>query len=415
MATNNSQQRLAYSINQPLTAIFNQPVISRRAPTPNDKQPLGTIWVDRLTNISYIITSVVNNQANWALVTAAAGALSTLTSEDSLVAVPSAGNIDIIGDGNVNTALTGPSEITVSIIASPTFAGTVTANAVNTVDLTVTGTCGINSAAAISVASSFAGAGAIALNASAGGITLAAFNDPIVLSTTDQDISLEPGTGNIELGVTSPDASIQLGNVNGSTDINIGAGSGGLQLFSAGVIDIDCIGALIINSLAGAISIGNLGSPTAINIGTGLAATAVTVGNAIGATQLIAVSGTAGTQLTSTGTVTLSSAGRVSMVTSADTQASPTVASTVNARVFKVTFTGFTTAAGNEEIFTINNSTHTAGAGILLTVQNLGTVDCQMQLGRVDTQTPGVIIVTVFNHGSAALNGNIIITGWVLD
>lgn len=49
---------------------YNPPIVSKRNPTVYDKTPkgatgLGQIWVNKSANTSFILTSVVNNQAIW--------------------------------------------------------------------------------------------------------------------------------------------------------------------------------------------------------------------------------------------------------------------------------------------------------------------------------------------------------------
>ena len=99
------------------------------------------------------------------------------------------------------------------------------------------------------------------------------------------------------------------------------------------------------------------------------------------------------------------------MVAGADSQAGATC--TVNKNVFACTYTGFTTAAAASQVFVITNSVVTTSSQVILTVSNLGTNDAQMTLQRVE-QKAGSIEVTVKNNGAAALNGNVVITGWVI-
>ena len=103
------------------------------------------------------------------------------------------------------------------------------------------------------------------------------------------------------------------------------------------------------------------------------------------------------------------------MAPATGTAASPTASVTINANVFKATFTGFTTAAAGPQAYTIVNSLSTAGSGILLTVANRGTNAAFITLDSVNTQTAGTIVVNTINNGAAALNGDVIITGWVVD
>lgn len=96
------------------------------------------------------------------------------------------------------------------------------------------------------------------------------------------------------------------------------------------------------------------------------------------------------------------------------TSASPTTAVTLNEIVGVATFTGFTTGAGLSEIFLINNSFTKNGMAILLTVSNTGTAAAMMTLQGLDTEVDGTMVVHTDNTGTIALNGDIIITWWIL-
>ena len=105
----------------------------------------------------------------------------------------------------------------------------------------------------------------------------------------------------------------------------------------------------------------------------------------------------------------------VSMIPATDTEASPTAAVTIDQRVFKATFTGFATAAAASQAFTITNSEFVAGSGVFVTVSNAGSNDAKMTLTRVNVETTGTLIINTVNNGAAALNGDVVITGWIID
>jgi len=401
MATNNSQQRLAYTVNQPLTQIFNQPVISNRSPSVNDKQPLGTLWVDKLLDQTFIITSVVNNLANWAPVSQAAGALNTLTVDGGGVAVPAAGTIDIIGDGNTATSLTGASEITISLNPSPTFAGTVTANAVTTGDLTVTGDFDLASTAQIDLTSSLAAANAILLDATAGGIVLQAAGFPIALTAVNQAINLTSGTGAINIGADAVAHTVTIGNVTGATAVAVNTGTGSFTVTTTGSGDIvlnsddtmllDADGVLELNSSAGAIGIGNDADAQAINIGTGAAARTITMGNVTGATALVLNSGTGGVAVNTTGT------GDV-VVTSADTVLID------SAGVLELNSSAGVISIGNDAVAQDIN-VGTGAAARVITIGNLtGATGIALNAGTGDIVATSVDAITMVAAGAVQIN-----------
>jgi hypothetical protein len=86
---------------------------------------------------------------------------------------------------------------------------------------------------------------------------------------------------------------------------------------------------------------------------------------------------------------------------------------TVNANVGVTTHTGLTTASAASQVFTITNSICTAGSAILVSASNLGANDAQMTVTRV-TPGAGSFTVTLTNNGAAALNGDVIITFFII-
>jgi filamentous hemagglutinin len=224
------------------------------------------------------------------------------------------------------------------------------------------------------------------------------------------------GAGAINIGQTANDVPIIIGNVTGATSVAVNSGTGGIALASTGAGDItanssdtlllDAAGVLEINSSAGVIGIGNDAVAQAINVGTGAAARTITMGNVTGATAVNVNSGTGGINLSSAGIFTLDAV--------ADTQASPTAASTIDANVGSVTFTGFTTAAAGTQDFTITNSLVTTSSQVLCTVCNEGANDAQINIRRI-TRAAGSFVVKVVNDGAAALNGNVTLTFMVLN
>lgn len=65
--------QVGYGLSAPLLDVPLMPIIANRAPSSNDMAALGTIWVYKAQNLAYILTSVVNNVADWVLVTQSAG------------------------------------------------------------------------------------------------------------------------------------------------------------------------------------------------------------------------------------------------------------------------------------------------------------------------------------------------------
>jgi hypothetical protein len=93
----NTFQRVAYGLTDPLLVMPPGVIVSQRAPTGNDKAEIGTIWIDQPSNIVYILTSIVNNQANWQISGGGGFVISTLTGDVGGPVSPIAGNINING------------------------------------------------------------------------------------------------------------------------------------------------------------------------------------------------------------------------------------------------------------------------------------------------------------------------------
>lgn len=119
--------------------------------------------------------------------------------------------------------------------------------------------------------------------------------------------------------------------------------------------------------------------------------------------------------LTGGGEISIASSGNVSMVPGTATAASPTTNVTINQRVGVATFTGYTTGAGASETFTVTNSAVGVGDGVFMTVSNTGSNNAHVTLDGVSTQTAGTLDLQVTNNGSAAVNGSIIVTFWVIN
>jgi hypothetical protein len=228
------------------------------------------------------------------------------------------------------------------------------------------------------------GVGSINLLSDVGGITFTATG----LASADA-INLEATAGGVDV-----DAALQI-NIASSQD----AADAIRIVASAGGIDIDAVGAsgqdIVITNTGGSASI----------VATEAAADAIVLNasDAAGGIDL----------LTGGGEITISSAGNVTMAPAVQSAAGTSL--TINARVGVATFTGLTTAAGSTETLTITNSALGAGDGIFCTVSNRGTNDAQMTLTRVNTQTAGSLVVQCDNNGAAALNGDIVVTFWIIN
>jgi len=278
-------------------------------------------------------------------------------------------------------------------------------------------------------------------------------------------IDLNCGTGDITVGTNATAHTVTVGSTNTTSNVIVQSGTGGIQVTSGGAYAVDATGALTIESSGGTIGIGVDAVAQDINVGTGAAARTITVGNGTGATSVVIDSGTGaidigtnaiahtttignGTGASSvvvetgtgaasfganavahtttigtttgaadttiqsgTGGISIEAAGIVDMVPATASVAG--VALTINANVGVGTFTGQTTASAASQVFTITNSVCTVGSAILVSASNLGGNDAQMTVTRV-TPGAGSFTVTLTNNGAAALNGDVIITFWII-
>ena len=239
------------------------------------------------------------------------------TASDAISITSTAGSIDINAGGNITM-----DSNSFSIDAAGDASNITLVTDGDAEDLTIAVTGSTDSSLVLS--STGTGADALQVTASAGGmdITSAGVMD-ITTSGGNSNITIDPnGSGTLALGsadntsVTMDALALTLTSVNaltltdGTATIAFG-GTGDTTLSGATTVDLDCSGAMSLNSTGGAISIGNDDINQAINIGTqgertinvatGAFADTVNIGNATGATAVNLTAGTGGIALASTG------------------------------------------------------------------------------------------------------------------
>lgn len=120
MAINRQRQSVSYGLSQPLVGTPPEPIVSTRAPSTTDKAEIGTTWINKSTNASWVLASIVANSATWTPTTVNAGA--TITTGDLTVVV---GDIDVTaGDINIDE---GDLLLTLGSITTEAVAGSITA------------------------------------------------------------------------------------------------------------------------------------------------------------------------------------------------------------------------------------------------------------------------------------------------
>jgi len=270
---------------------------------------------------------------------------------------------------------------------------------------------------------------AINLEAVAGGVDIDAGMHIDIQTTEDENdaMALIATQGGIDITAQGNDAGDDI-DINSTQDIHY-TSTVDMTYTVGGIYDVNGTGAVTIDSSGGAISIGADADAQAINIGTGAAARVITIGNNTGATDVHITSGTGDITLTSTDDVTLTVTGDTSIdsatidlnATGGALSATPGtatvagVATTLNARVGRVLFTGQTPAAAATIDFDVTNSFAAAGKTILLTMAYSGAADCDITIEGVNLATAGHIIVHCKNNGPAQGNGDIQMSWWILD
>ena len=101
MSSRQLQQNL-YGFPSPLSKQAYPPIQSNRAPLTTDYAPIGSIFVNQLTNSAYVLTSIVSNSATWDLINNAGGSGSFTTL--SVSGLSTLGATNILGTANVNVS-----------------------------------------------------------------------------------------------------------------------------------------------------------------------------------------------------------------------------------------------------------------------------------------------------------------------
>lgn len=226
--------------------------------------------------------------------------------------------------------------------------------------------------------------------------------------------SLAPGTGA---------QTVSIANGAGVKTIQIGNGVSGNAITIANGVNTAAQTVVISGGASGAnstVSIlsGNVSAGVStLNLATGTGGKTVHIADSAGL-NVVTLGSTNTTSSTTinagTGGISFVSGGRITVGTATATVASPTATATISNNVGQATFTGFTTAAAATQVFTITNALVVATSAILVTAANLGGNDATMTVTRV-TPGAGTFNVTLQNLGSAALNGNVMISFWVLN
>jgi hypothetical protein len=224
----------------------------------------------------------------------------------------------------------------------------------------------------------------------------------------------------INVGTGAAARTITRGNVTGATAIVDNTGTGGYQLNTTGAGDVDVNASN--DFLVDAVNSFSIDSAVASNVTVTGAGQDLTL-SSVGGSLVIDASEAAANaiQITASdaaGGVAISSNGIVSVAPDVATVASPTAASTQNFRVIRTIFTGFTTAMGASQAFTINSTDILTTSGTFVQVTNLdaSTNGAYLTVDGV-VQAAGSLVINCTNNGAGSLGAgdNIVVSVWVIS
>ncbi len=266
----------AYGLSQALINVFPVPIVSPAAnPTPSNHAQIGTIWINKSANSAFILTSIVNNAANWQTLTGGSGIFTSLTVN------PGPTNLSTVGNGAVTI---GNSSNTAAITIDSGSGGVTINGNGNTIDIAADA-----AASTVVIGSTTAGAGVTILGGSVGGITLSTAS----VNTAFITIGSAGMLGPITLGNSTAGQAINIGNevLTGAQTINIASGNAGANS--------------VVNILNGVMTAGNPtfslmangGQAGFVNIANGGAANTVIIGSTNTTASTTIQAGTGGLSL----------------------------------------------------------------------------------------------------------------------
>ena len=304
--------------------------------------------------------------------------------------------------------------------------GAFSAGAAAASDITVIGAFDLtmsSSAGSVILDGGEAVANAIDINASdvAGGINMDAGTGGIAIDTTGA-LSLDSAaasnftvTGAFDLTLNSSAGSVVVTGAEAAADaidINASDAAGGIDMDAGtGGVAIDTTGAFSIDGVA-ASNVTVTGAGADLTVAAAGGSLVLTASEAVdNAIQIYASDPLGGVLITGSTTGNVSVANNQSAAAAGP---NPTVAKTLNARVGSVTFSGYTQAASGTLVVTLTNSYIATTSAILATVTNEGANDAQMYITRIKPAA-GSAEITILNGGAAALNGDMVLSFWVLS
>lgn len=327
MALDRQRRYVGYGLTQSLTDLAPRPIVAQRDPTSADKAEIGTTWVNYDQDSVWVLASIKNGLATWT--TSPASGVGVFTSVDittgdlHLMGTPGdiivdqgdlilsngnalvSGNLTVTGDFNLTGDFDIVSADQISFTSSFNGASAITLEATaGGIDILASGASAgediviASTGSSVHISASEAAADAIVLSASnaAGGVQIDAGSAGLSFGAVNGPIAIVSGTGAITIGADATDHDITMGSLIGVSALTLQSGTGNMTLQSASgggvavvsgdtfVVDADDL--ISINSSGSTISIGDDADAFDINIGTGAAARVITIGNSTGATAL---------------------------------------------------------------------------------------------------------------------------------
>lgn len=319
MAKYNRRTSDGYGISSPIPGIFPAPIQAQRNPTTADRGEVGQIWVNLVSNQSWIASGAAGGLTTWVLASPGASDVDTINGLS-----PVLGNIVISGGTNL-TDVNGGNTVTLNLDPAITLATSVTSplyTAAPAANVQITAQAGRNVVIQLGDA---AGANKLSIQSSTPAEVFAvdstgvmAFAGLTVTGAFTQtggiaNIGTDAAANAINIGTGAAAKAIIVGNGTGATAITLNSGTGGVNVGTNAIAHTITIGnvtgatAVNVNSGTGACawtttngSFGLVTGTGAINLGADAAAKTITIGNTTGATAVNVTTGTGGSAIATT-------------------------------------------------------------------------------------------------------------------
>jgi hypothetical protein len=304
------------------------------------------------------------------------------------------GTVSIGADAAVKNctlgSITGASATTIQ-----SGSGNLSLTSTGTGGFTTTGTLTLTAGSHVSVQSS---AGNISIGTDAVALTATIGNGTGAARTI-----IDCGTGGADFGITGNAHLTRVGSTTGGSATTVQAGAGALVLNGGAAVTIDAVGALELNTSAGA-----------INIATDSVAVVTTIGNGTGASSVIVNCGTAAASFAANATVHTTTIGSVTGASSTIVQAGAaalTINGGADVTVDAVGVLEFNSSAGvigiGNDAVAQNINIGTGGAARIITLgNNTTTTGVVVTSGTGDIALDSADAVTIDAAGVLELNSS---------